>query len=170
MFDENNEGKVLLGKDNKKYREHTGFVNGFPDFSGSKRLWDNYYTFSRTLSTLGISNKIENLYDKYDIYIENNEDENDNILDELNNLTKEYDKITKEALDNAKFYYRVLMSLYWDYRLNFWKSGVGNIYDETTTGIINLLNKNYIEYENKLVIILDRIKDLNLKLINTNNF
>jgi len=52
--------------------------------------------------------------------------------------------------------------------LNYWKSGVGKIFDKTTTEILSLLNKNYIYYESKLENISCKLNELNSEL--TKNF
>ena len=114
--------------------------------------------------------KIEDIIQRYNAYYENDDDEedNDNIHDDIEDIIKEYNRISDEAYDNAKYYYNVIIILYWDYRENYWKSGIGRIYDKTTKAIIILLNKNYIYYENKFNVFIDKLKDLNLKLINKN--
>lgn len=73
-------------------------------FSLLHRLLDNYYIFQKNLSSLQISDSIDNLSDKWYLYFNNNnnEDENDKIYDELNNITKEYATIVYEADENAK--------------------------------------------------------------------
>lgn len=170
MLDEKSEKKDLLEEVNKKYSNDNGFVLGFPNLEASNRLWENYFKFKRTLTSLQIGDKIDDILEKYEIYIENNdnEDENDKIYDEMDNITKEYDTIIDEADENAKYYDGIIMVLYWDYKLNYWRSGIGHLIDKITTGIISLLNKNYIDYEKRIVVILDKIKNLSLKFINSN--
>ena len=72
----------------------------------------------------------------------------------------------KEAEDNYKFYEKLIMVLYWDYHQNYWKNGVGKIFDKITTGILSMLNKNYIYYESKIVDICCKLNELNLTLTN----
>ena len=107
------------------------------------------------------------LYEKINDILKKYNDENGGIYEEIDNMKKEYKKIMKEAEENVDFYYRVILILYWDYQLNYWKSGVGNIFNKTTTEILSLLNKNYINYENKLIDICNKLKEINLELNNT---
>ena len=75
----------------------------------------------------------------------------------------------EQAKENIYFYFRYIMLLYLDYEWNYLKSGVGNIFNKITTGILLLLNDNYdnyVNYEKKLNDICFRLKELNLNITN----
>ena len=133
----------------------------------STTLLNNYYIFLKTSKSFQIYKKINELLKK----IKNNRNDDDEkvLIDkEIDNLEKEYEEIMKEAEDNYMFYKRAIMSLYSKYQMNYWKSGIGKIFDKTTTGILSLLNKNYIYYESKLEDISCKLNELNSEL--TKNF
>ena len=165
MNNKEEEAKELLQHikhiDIKKYSNDNDYFPGFPTLASARTIYSNYFIFKRTAESFKIYEKINDILKKYN-------DENGGINEEIDNIKKEYKKIMKEAEENADFYYRVILILYWDYQLNYWKSGVGKVFDKTTTGILSLLNKNYINYENKLINICNNLKEINLELTNSN--
>ncbi len=162
------EDKELLQQTNTiKYSNDNGYFPGFPTLQPSNTLFDNYYIFLKTSKSFQIYKKINELLKK--IKINRNDDDEKALIDkEIDNIKKEYEEIMKEAEDNYMFYKQAIMSLYRKYELNYWKSGVGKIFDKTTTEILSLLNKNYIYYESKLENISCKLNELNSEL--TKNF
>ena len=164
------EAKELLQQINtKKYSNDNGYFPGFPTLQPNTTLFDNYYIFLKTSKSFQIYEKINDLLKK----IENNRNDDDEkaLIDkeiEIDNIEKRYEQIMKEAEDNYDFYKEVIMSLYLKYKSNYWKNGVGKIFNKTTTGILSLLNEKYIYYEGKLEDISCKLNELNLEL--TKNF
>ena len=166
MNKKKDEAKELLNYINtKKYSNNNGYFPGFPTLQPTTTLFDNYFVFLQTSKSFQIYTKINEILEKIDKN-KNKDDEIVLINEKIDNIKKGYKKIMKEAKDNYRFYKRIIMNLYWDYQSNYWKNGVGKIFDKTTTGILSLLNKNYIDYENKLEDFSCQLKELNLKLAN----
>ena len=166
MNKKNDESKELLKQINaKKYSNDNGYFPGFPTLQPTTTLFDNYFEFLKASKSFQIYIKINKILKKIKKN-RNNDDEIVLINKEIDNIEKGYKKIMKEAKNNYRFYKRVIMNLYWDYQSNYWKNGIGKIFDKTTTGILSLLNENYIDYEKKLEDFSCKLKELNLKLTN----
>ncbi len=166
MNKKEDEAKELLQHfDIKKYSIDNGYFPGFPTLESTNTLFDNYYIFLQTAKSYQIYKKINDLLKKYKNY-RNDKDKIVRVDEETENIKKVYEEIMKEAEDNYKFYEKLIMVLYWDYHQNYWKNGVGKIFDKITTGILSMLNKNYIYYESKIVDICCKLNELNLTLTN----
>ena len=157
-----NEKKNILEEINKKYSNDNRFTPGiFGEDHSTTQVYHNYSIFKDALSSFNAKEKFNEIEKKltkknnYDKYI---------IIEELKDLANEYNDIVKESKENFDFYFKAIFNLYSDYQYNISENGAEIVYDKTTTGIITLLNKNYINYEKKLINIDDRLKALNLKL------
>lgn len=156
-----NEKKNILEEINKKYSNDNRFTPGiFGEDHSTTQVYHNYSIFKDALSSFNAKEKFNEIEKKltkknnYDKYI---------IIEELKDLANEYNDIVKESKENFDFYFKAIFNLYSDYQYNISENGAEIVYDKTTTGIITLLNKNYINYEKKLINIDDRLKALNLK-------
>lgn len=88
------------------------------------------------------------------------------IKNELYIIEKENNKIIREAKINYYYYSKVIKRLSSNYEKNYWKKGVGEIFRKTTKEIISIMNNLYINYENDLILIVERIKNIRNKLKN----
>ena len=161
------EERTLLEQiDIKKYRTK-GYFPGFRNLVAQDPIISNYYLFADTAESLKIIEKSDDIIEKLDTF-KNNVDENEMklIKEEIKNIKKEYNAIMREAKENKYFYFKYVMDLYVDYDRYYWISGVGNIFNKVTTGILLLLNNNYVNYEKKLKDISFQLKELNLRLTN----
>ena len=163
-----NEDNELLENINKKYCYDNGFTPGiFGEDRATYILFNNLSIFNKTLSAFNIYKKFEEIEKKYQEFIEkDNNDDDDKILEEINDLVRKYNEIIKESKENFDYYYEVIYNLGCNYSYNSSEIGCARIYDKLATEIISLLNNNYINYEKKLINIVDKIKDLNLRLKN----
>ena len=93
-------------------------------------------------------------------------DEDKKIFKELTIIFKEYKQISGKAFDDFAFYCSVIEKLYRDYKKNYWKNGIGKIYDKITKEIITSLNKNYLIYEKKFMFEINKLNNINSKLRN----
>ena len=157
-----NEKKNILEEINKKYSNDNRFTPGiFGEDHSTTQVYHNYSIFKDALSSFNAKEKFNEIEKKltkknnYDKYI---------IIEELKDLANEYNDIVKESKENFDFYFKAIFNLYSDYQYNISENGAEIVYDKMTSGIITLLNKNYINYEKKLINIDDRLKALNLKL------
>ena len=115
---------------------------------------------------MAANNRFDDLEKNYNTFVEKNEDEeeNDIIGDEKDDITEKYSTIAKEVYENLMFYYDLLYKLSIKYRNNCWNKEIGKICYNVTIGINKLLVNKYIDYENKLFLIDDKINILNRKL------
>ena len=164
-----NESIPFFEQDNKKYRNDNGLARG--DKKPSKILKENYVKFEKILSSFSIYDKLEDITKKFDIFAENNDDEDKkNKIDlEIDDIIEKYNGIVKEAEENKLYYGKVIKCLLTEYEFHYWAKDSKKILDKTTNEIIQLLNKNYIQYEKNLINILEKLKNLNLKLTNIIN-
>ena len=157
-----NEKKNILEEINKKYSNDNRFTPGiFGEDHSTTQVYHNYSIFKDALSSFNAKEKFNEIEKK--LTKKNNNDKYI-IIEELKDLANEYNDIVKESKENFDFYFKAIFNLYSDYQYNISENGAEIVYDKTTTGIITLLNKNYINYEKKLINIDDRLKALNLKL------
>ena len=162
-----NEVNDLLENINKKYCNDNGFTPGiFGEDRTTYRLISNYSIFIKTVSALNIYEKFDEIEKKYQKLTEKDSKDDDKILEEINDLVHEYNKIADESKENFDYYYKVIFNLGCNYNSNYSEKGCGRIYDKIATEINSLLNNNYINYEKQLINIVDKIKDLNLRLKN----
>ena len=105
--------------------------------------------------------------ENYNFFVEKNEDEeeNDKIGEELDVLSDNYNSITKELHNNLFYYANVLIILSIKYKNNCWNKEICKICYNSAAEINKLLFNKYINYENKLVLIVNKINILNFKLI-----
>ena len=156
-----NEKKNILEEINKKYSNDNRFTPGiFGEDHSTTQVYHNYSIFKDALSSFNAKEKFNEIEKK--LTKKNNNDKYI-IIEELKDLANEYNDIVKESKENFDFYFKAIFNLYSDYKYNISEIGAEIVYDKTTTGIITLLNKNYINYEKKLINIDDRLKALNLK-------
>ena len=156
-----NEKKNILEEINKKYSNDNRFTPGiFGEDHSTTQVYHNYSIFKDALSSFNAKEKFNEIEKK--LTKKNNNDKYI-IIEELKDLANEYNDIVKESKENFDFYFKAIFNLYSDYQYNISENGAEIVYDKTTTGIITLLNKNYINYEKKLINIDDRLKALNLK-------
>ena len=157
-----NEKKNILEEINKKYSNDNRFTPGiFGEDHSTTQVYHNYSIFKDALSSFNAKEKFNEIEKK--LTKKNNNDKYI-IIEELKDLANEYNDIVKESKENFDFYFKAIFNLYSDYKYNISEIGAEIVYDKTTTGIITLLNKNYINYEKKLINIDDKLKVLNLKI------
>ncbi len=160
-----NEDNDLLENISKKYCNDNGFTPGiFGEDKATDNLIINYYKFTDTVNALNIVDKIDELKKKYEEITESDSNDDDKILEEIFDLADEYNEIAKESKENYYYYYEVILNLKGNYKYNYYENDCERYYGKLTAGIISLLNNNYINYEKRLINILDKIKDLNLRL------
>ena len=166
-MNENNNGKeILLKSMANRYKYYNANSFGFHNFGLEESLFENYFIFCETFNSLKENNRFDDLDEAYNTFVEKNEDEeeNDKIAEEIDDIVKKYNTIAKEVDENFNFYYKFLYKLSIKYRNNWWKKEIGKICYNITIGINELLVNKYIDYENKLFLIVDKINNLNLKL------
>lgn len=149
---------------NHKYRTD----NGFALWTKPKDvLCENYWKFKETISSFSIKKKLKDINEKFAIFTENNddEDENDKINLEIEDIKNEYNKILNESKENTFYYDFVIIDLLSQYDDHKTKESK-RILDKTTTEIICLVNNQYYNYEQKLINIVNKLNNLNLKLNN----
>ena len=161
------EAQNFLDNIKKKYSyENEVFSNYYANVEGLHKLDFFYCLFKTSLSSFKIIEKFDEIEKRYQKLTKIDKDEEDKILGEINNLIRAYNKIIDESKENYKYYCDVIINACSHYRDNSWKNGFRRIYEVTSKEIISLLNNNYINYEKQLINIIDKLKDLNLRLNN----
>ena len=160
-----NEKKNILEEINKKYSNDNRFTPGiFGEDHSTTQVYHNYSIFKDALSSFNAKEKFNEINKKIQELRKNDNYDDYKIIEEIKDLANEYNDIVKEYKENFDYYFKVIFNLYSDYKYNISENGAENIYDKLTTEIITLLNKNYINYEKKLINIDDKLKVLNLKI------
>ena len=167
MNAKNNGKEILLKQMENKYKYYNANSFGWHNFSLEESLFENYAIFRKTFDHLDVDGKLNDLMENYNFFVKKNKDEeeNDKIYEEIEALSEKYNNITKELHNNLFYYAHLLDSLSIKYQKNCWNKEIGKICYSSAAEINKLLNNKYINYENKLVLIVDKINILNLKLI-----
>ena len=86
------------------------------------------------------------------------------VLKKLKSTFKVYLNICVKADEDYTFYYKVLKKLDSNYDEYYYVNNMSTIYHKVTTGIILLLNNNYLNYEKKFINIVNTLINLKVQL------
>ena len=175
-----NEKMKFLDKIKDVYYYDNRNIPGFTDNYSEHCIAANYVTFKHRLKAYNLEDKIVKIIENISINEEEKDDENiitiemklrdrerikkkinvkdKCIIKELKDIYEKYLKIRNKAEENFSFYFEVASSIRSSYDYNEWVKGIENIYNKTTTEIIALLNKNYLNYEKEMINLINLIE------------
>ena len=121
----------------------------------------NYMFFENTIKKIEIElqNKKEILNKKLENINDNTALSNKLILDEI---MEDYQKIKVEAKKDVDSDNSILQKILEDYINNFEKNGAFEIYKNISKNIVDNTVKKLIRYEKKLILLMDKLKIINL--------